>query len=62
MIGVIHYCHKNGIVQRNLKPENLLNKDLNSQNKVIDFGISKIFTAEKYLNEKVGTAYKSRSP
>ena len=59
MMDAINYCHKNGIVHRDLKPENLLflNKDQNSPIKVIDFGMSKRFTAEKYMNEKVGTAY-----
>ena len=59
MMDAINYCHKNGIVHRDLKPENLLflNKDKNSPIKVIDFGMSKRFTAEKYMNEKVGTAY-----
>ena len=59
MMDAINYCHKNGIVHRDLKPENLLflNKDPNSPIKVIDFGMSKRFTAEKYMNEKVGTAY-----
>ena len=59
MMNAINYCHKNGIVHRDLKPENLLylNKDKNSPIKVIDFGMSKRFTPEKFMSEKVGTAY-----
>ena len=59
MMSAINYCHKNGIVHRDLKPENLLylNKNENSPIKVIDFGMSKRFTHEKFMNEKVGTAY-----
>ena len=59
MMSAINYCHKNGIVHRDLKPENLLylNKNENSPIKVIDFGMSKKFTHEKFMNEKVGTAY-----
>ena len=59
VIGAIEYCHNNGIVHRDLKPENLLylNKNENSPIKVIDFGMSKRFTHEKFMNEKVGTAY-----
>jgi calcium-dependent protein kinase len=34
-----------------------LNKSENSPIKVIDFGMSKRFTPEKFMNEKVGTAY-----
>ena len=59
MMSAINYCHKNGIVHRDLKPENLLllNKNKDSPIKVIDFGMSKRFDHEKYMNEKVGTAY-----
>ena len=59
MMSAINYCHKNGIVHRDLKPENLLylNKNENSPIKVIDFGMSKRFDKEKFMNEKVGTAY-----
>ena len=59
MMNAINYCHKNGIVHRDLKPENLLylSKDKNSPIKVIDFGMSKRFTPEKFMSEKVGTAY-----
>ena len=59
MMNAINYCHKNGIVHRDLKPENLLllNKSENSPIKVIDFGMSKRLDHEKFLSEKVGTAY-----
>ena len=59
MMSAINYCHKNGIVHRDLKPENLLllNKNKDSPIKVIDFGMSKRFDNEKYMIEKVGTAY-----
>ena len=44
MLG-INYCHKQGIVHRDLKPENFLyeTKEENSDVKIIDFGLSKIF-------------------
>ena len=59
MMSAINYCHKNGIVHRDLKPENLLylSKDKNSPIKVIDFGMSKMFSPSQYMSEKVGTAY-----
>ena len=59
MMSAINYYHKNGIVHRDLKPENLLylNKDENSPNKVIDFGMSKRFDSKHFMSEKVGTAY-----
>jgi serine/threonine protein kinase len=44
MLG-INYCHQQGIVHRDLKPENFLyeTKELDSDIKIIDFGLSKIF-------------------
>lgn len=44
MLG-INYCHTKGIVHRDLKPENFLyeTKDTDSDVKIIDFGLSKIF-------------------
>lgn len=44
MLG-INYCHSKGIVHRDLKPENFLyeTKEPNSDVKIIDFGLSKIF-------------------
>lgn len=44
MLG-INYCHNNGVVHRDLKPENFLyeTKDGDSDIKIIDFGLSKIF-------------------
>lgn len=44
MLG-INYCHSHGIVHRDLKPENFLyeTKEPDSDIKIIDFGLSKIF-------------------
>lgn len=40
----LNYCHNQGIAHRDLKPENFLfeSKDVNSDLKIIDFGLSKI--------------------
>ena len=67
MKNAIYYCHKNWIVHRDLKSESLfLYKSENLSIKVIDFGIIKKINPEKFINEKVGSAYyillyKSRS-
>lgn len=44
MLG-INYCHNKGIVHRDLKPENFLyeTKEPDSDIKIIDFGLSKMF-------------------
>ena len=59
MMSAVNYCHKNGIVHRDLKPENLLYFDQSEDSpiKVIDFGMSERFDHEKFMTEKVGTAY-----
>ena len=59
MMSAVNYCHKNGIVHRDLKPENLLYFDQSEDSpiKVIDFGMSQRFDHEKFMTEKVGTAY-----
>jgi len=46
IMQAINYCHSNKICHRDLKPENflLLNNTENSPIKVIDFGLSKIFS------------------
>lgn len=59
MMSAINYCHKNNIVHRDLKTENLLylNKEPNSPIKIIDFGMSKVVKPSDIMFEKVGTAY-----
>ena len=60
MVSAICYCHSQKICHRDLKPENLLflNSSEDSPLKVIDFGLSKIFTKDNHkMTTKVGTAY-----
>lgn len=47
ILEAINYCHKQGVCHRDLKPENFIfeTKDDESDLKVIDFGLSKIFEA-----------------
>ena len=60
VMSSIEYCHNNGICHRDLKPENLLylnsGSEIDNPIKVIDFGLSQIFSNRK-LKTKVGTAY-----
>ena len=52
----INYMHKNKICHRDLKPENFLfkTKEKDSQIKVIDFGLSKVFGEDLFkINETV---------
>lgn len=59
MLSCINYCHQANIVHRDLKPENILleaNKEFD-QIKIIDFGTSLVYSAERNLEEKLGTPY-----
>jgi calcium-dependent protein kinase len=62
MLG-INYCHSKGIVHRDLKPENFLyeTKEPDSDIKIIDFGLSKIFRPGQgginKMTTKAGTPY-----
>ena len=52
-------CHSNGVIRRDLKPENFLfaNKSEDSPLKVIDFGLSVFFNPGDRFTEVVGSAY-----
>lgn len=59
IFDAVGYCHKNHIVHRDLKPENFLylTKDEDSQIKIIDFGLSKIYVDDEHLTTRVGTPF-----
>lgn len=59
MISAISYLHSRDIVHRDLKPENFLfsQKDINSQLKLIDFGLAKSISTERKMSTKTGTCY-----
>jgi len=62
MLSAIKHLHGHGIVHRDLKPENFLMNDPseNSEVKLIDFGLSKRFSAKKEVEKMhtvVGTPY-----
>ncbi|XP_065031586.1 CDPK-related kinase 3-like [Musa acuminata AAA Group] len=59
MLGVVAFCHLQGVVHRDLKPENFLftSKDENAVMKLIDFGLSDFIRPDERLNDIVGSAY-----
>lgn len=59
MLSAVHYLHERGIVHRDLKLENFLFEDhhANSPLILIDFGLSKHFSREEKLTQKVGSCY-----
>jgi len=59
-MSAVCHCHSQKICHRDLKPENLLlsNDKPDSPLKVIDFGLSKVYSnGNNHMNTKVGTAY-----
>lgn len=57
VVSAILYCHKNNIVHRDIKADNLLfsKKDIDSPIKLIDFGISLKYKKNTILKDKIGT-------
>jgi serine/threonine protein kinase KIN1/2 len=54
--SALDYCHRNSIVHRDLKIENILiNK--NGDIKIIDFGLSNLFAPRSYLKTFCGSLY-----
>uniref|UniRef100_A0A8C4NME0 non-specific serine/threonine protein kinase n=1 Tax=Eptatretus burgeri TaxID=7764 RepID=A0A8C4NME0_EPTBU len=54
MVSALHHCHKNGVVHRDLKLENvLLDSDCNV--KIADFGLSSVFRRGSFLQTFCGS-------
>ncbi|XP_065829641.1 NUAK family SNF1-like kinase 1 [Oscarella lobularis] len=54
VVSAVHYCHKNGVTHRDLKLENIL-LDENRNVKLIDFGLSNMFTPDGCLSTFCGS-------
>lgn len=59
ILSAVRYIHSKGIVHRDLKLENFLfqNESLDSELKMIDFGLSRHFKSGDMHHEPVGTRY-----
>ncbi|KAK6904883.1 hypothetical protein I203_105702 [Kwoniella mangroviensis CBS 8507] len=54
--SALHYCHRNSIVHRDLKIENILISK-NGNIKIIDFGLSNLYAPNRHLSTFCGSLY-----
>ncbi|KAI8993312.1 kinase-like domain-containing protein [Pilobolus umbonatus] len=56
IVSALDYCHRNSIVHRDLKIENILITN-NEEIKIIDFGLSNVYSPSRLLNTFCGSLY-----
>ncbi|GMH08499.1 hypothetical protein Nepgr_010339 [Nepenthes gracilis] len=54
LVSALHYCHQNGVVHRDMKPQNIL-LDQDGNIKISDFGLSAVRNGQQLLHTACGT-------
>ena len=53
----VNFCHSNGIMHRDLKPQNIVYDVKTKELKIIDWGLAEFYFPAKEFNVRVSTRY-----
>lgn len=59
LVCAVRYLHNNNIAHRDIKTDNIIfsKNDINSEPKLLDFGLSKKFSTDGKMKDKIGTPF-----